>query len=220
MNAAPEIGFATRPIGEIAARLPGAAAVFRRYKLDFCCGGASTLAEEAVRRDAPLAEIEDALAALVSGPSDLPEATDALIRHIITRFHEVHRRELPELIALARRVERVHAGSPDVPTGLAALLDEIETELEEHMTKEEQVLFPMMRSSHPLIATPIGVMRHEHDAHADRLHALEAITHGHASPEGACTSWRALYAGTRKLADDLVEHMHIENNILFPRFGA
>jgi regulator of cell morphogenesis and NO signaling len=220
MNAAPETGFAARPIGEIAASLPGAAAVFRRYKLDFCCGGASTLAAAAARRDAPLAEIEVALAALTPGPGDLPEATDALIRHIVARFHEVHRRELPELIALARRVERVHADNPAAPVALAALLAEMEIELEDHMAKEEQVLFPMMRSSHPLVATPIAVMRHEHDAHAAQLRALEAITQGHAPPEGACTSWRALYAGTRKLAEDLVEHMHIENNILFPRFGA
>jgi regulator of cell morphogenesis and NO signaling len=220
MNAAPETGFAARPIGEIAASLPGAAAVFRRYKLDFCCGGAIALAEAAAKRGAPLAEIEAALAALTPGPSELPEAIDALIRDIITRFHEVHRRELPELIALARRVERVHADSPDVPAGLAALLEEIESELEEHMAKEEQVLFPMMRSSHPLVTTPIAVMRHEHDAHAVHLRALEAITHGHAPPSGACTSWRALYAGTRKLGEALVEHMHIENNILFPRFGA
>lgn len=220
MNAAPETGFAARPIGEIAASLPGAAAVFRRYKLDFCCGGASTLAAAAARRDAPLAEIEVALAALTPGPGDLPEATDALIRHIVARFHEVHRRELPELIALARRVERVHADNPAAPVALAALLAEMEIELEDHMAKEEQVLFPMMRSSHPLVATPIAVMRHEHDAHAAQLRALEAITRGHAPPEGACTSWRALYAGTRKLAEDLVEHMHIENTILFPRFGA
>lgn len=220
MNATPETGFADRPIGEIAASLPGAAAIFRRYKLDFCCGGASALATEAARRDAPLAAIEAALAALTPGPSELPKATDALIRHIVARFHEVHRRELPELIALARRVERVHADSPDAPAGLSALLAEMEIELEDHMAKEEQVLFPMMRRSHPLVATPIAVMRHEHDTHAAQLRALEAITQGHAPPQGACTSWRALYAGTRKLAEDLVEHMHIENNILFPRFGA
>ena len=220
MNATAETGFADRPIGEIAASLPGAAAVFRRYKLDFCCGGASALAAEAARRDAPLADIEAALAALTPGPGDLPEATDALIRHIVARFHDVHRRELPELIALARRVERVHVDNPDAPVALAALLAEMEIELEDHMTKEEQVLFPMMRRSHPLVATPIAVMRHEHDAHAAQLRALEAITHGHAPPQGACTSWRALYTGTRKLAEDLVEHMHIENNILFPRFGA
>ncbi len=220
MNTAPETGFATRPIGEIAASVPGAAAVFRRYKLDFCCGGASALAEEAARRNAPLAEIEAALAGLTPDPGELPGATDALILHIVTRYHDVHRRELPELIALARRVERVHADSTDAPAGLAALLAEMETELEEHMTKEEQVLFPMLRRSHPLVATPIAVMRHEHDAHAARLRALEAITHDHAPPDRACISWRALYAGTRKLAEDLAAHMHIENNILFPRFGA
>jgi regulator of cell morphogenesis and NO signaling len=213
--------FADRPIGEIAATLPGAAALFRRHKLDFCCGGAAALAEATAARGVPLDAIEAELGALDATDPGLPEETAAIIAHIIGRYHDTHRRELPDLIALARRVERVHAEAPDAPAGLAALLEAMEAELLDHMAKEEQVLFPMMRAGgHPMIRMPIAMMRHEHDGHARHLAALERLTQGHVPPDGACTSWRALYAGTGKLAADLVAHMHVENDILFPRFGA
>ena len=115
----------------------------------------------------------------------------------------------------------MHRDKPDVPAGLADLLDETALELESHMQKEEAILFPMMqRGGHPMIGQPIGMMRHEHDSHGAQLRALDALTTGGVPPAGACTTWRALYAGTRKLTDDLMEHIHLENNMLFPRFGA
>ncbi|HWT08063.1 MAG TPA: iron-sulfur cluster repair protein YtfE [Roseomonas sp.] len=211
--------FADRNIGEIAATLPGATAIFRRHKLDFCCGGGIPLAEAAAKRAAPLGEIEADLAALTPSDAALPQSTGALIDLIVARYHDTHRRELPELISLARRVERVHADNPDVPAGLADLLATMAAELSDHMAKEENVLFPMMRrGGHPMIAQPIAMMRHEHDDHGEHLEQMDRLTHGGVPPAGACNSWRALYAGTRKLAEDLTEHVHIENNILFPRF--
>lgn len=211
--------FADRNIGEIAATLPGATAIFRRHKLDFCCGGGIPLSEAAAKRAAPLSQIEADLAALTPSDAALPQSTGALIDLIVERYHDTHRRELPELIALARRVERVHADTPDVPTGLADLLATMEAELGDHMAKEENVLFPMMRrGGHPMIAQPIAMMRDEHDDHGEHLEQMDRLTHGGVPPAGACNSWRALYAGTRKLAEDLTEHVHIENNILFPRF--
>lgn len=213
--------FAHRHIGEIAATLPGATAVFRRHKLDFCCGGGVPLAEAVAKRAVPLHEIEAALAALAPDAAALPQDTAGLIELIETRYHAAHRRELPELMALARRVERVHGDNPEAPAGLAALLASMEEELAEHMAKEEQILFPMMLAGeHPMISHPVAVMRHEHDGHAEHLRELHRITHGGEPPAEACNSWRALYAGTRKLAEDLTEHMHIENTILFPRFEA
>jgi len=211
--------FADRSIGEIAATLPGATAIFRRHKLDFCCGGGIPLAEAAAKRAAPLNEIEADLAALTPSDAALPQSTAALVDLIEQRYHATHRRELPELINLARRVERVHADNPNVPAGLADLLTRMQEELGDHMAKEENVLFPMMRrGGHPMIAQPIAMMRDEHDDHGEHLETMERITQGGVPPEGACNSWRALYTGTRKFADDLVEHVHIENNILFPRF--
>ncbi|SDE25731.1 iron-sulfur cluster repair protein YtfE [Belnapia rosea] len=219
---APAAGaYAARPVAEIAASLPGATAVFRRHKLDFCCGGQAPLAEAAAARGADLGAVEAELAALMPGEAAAPEATEDLITLIETRYHATHRRELPELVRLARRVEAVHGDRAEAPHGLADLLSEIGVELEEHMQKEEQVLFPLMRrGGHPMIGHPIGMMRHEHDSHGAQLRALDALTTGGVPPEGACNTWRALYAGTRKLTDDLMEHIHLENNVLFPRFGA
>ena len=222
MSAATQSDFATRAVAEIAAALPGATAVFRKHKLDFCCGGGAPLAEAAAARGVSLTVLEEELAALAPDEAIAPpQETEALIGMIESRFHATHRRELPELIRLARRVEAVHADKPDVPRGLADLLETMAGELEFHMQKEEQILFPVMRrGGHPMIANPIGCMRHEHDHHGDHLRALEKLTNAGTPPEGACNTWRALYAGTRKLTDDLMEHIHLENNVLFPRFGA
>jgi regulator of cell morphogenesis and NO signaling len=128
---------------------------------------------------------------------------------------------MPELRNLASSVERVHAEHPALPAGLSDLLARMHAELESHMLKEEEVLFPLMLAGgNPMIVHPIGMMRHEHDEHGENLRALAALTDDMTPPVGACNSWRALYAGLAKLAEDLTDHIHIENNVLFPRFGA
>ncbi len=215
------MGFADRQVAEIAANLPGATQVFRAHRIDFCCGGQVPLAQAAAERGAPLTEIERELAQLDAGAAAASQETEALIAHILARFHETHRRELPELIRLAAKVEVRHADHPPVPHGLRAILEETATALDEHMQNEEQVLFPLMRSGgHPMIHMPIGMMRSEHDEHGERLAQLEALTHDCVPPPEACASWQALYAGLRKLIDDVREHVHLENNLLFPRFAA
>ncbi|MDD3763427.1 MAG: iron-sulfur cluster repair protein YtfE [Nevskiales bacterium] len=214
--------YSTMALGEIAAQLPGSTAVLRSYKLDFCCGGGKTLAEAAAERTLPLARIEAELDALDAGAAtDYPDQPLRLIDHILQRYHEVHRRELPELIRLATRVEARHKDHPQVPLGLAALLREMADELESHMQKEEQVLFPLMRAGGaPMIGHPIAQMRHEHDEHGERLRAIEALTGTLTAPADACPTWLALTAGLRKLVDDLMTHIHLENNVLFPQYAA
>lgn len=215
--------FATRTLADIATALPGATAVFRRSKLDFCCGGGLKLAEAAAARGLSVAALEQELDTIAGRalPATLPATTDALIDLIETRYHAAHRRELPEgLVKLAKRVEAVHAAHPAVPHGIAALLVGLADELEAHMQKEEQILFPMMRrGGHPMIGKPIAVMLAEHDAAGEHLHQLEALTGDFTVPGDACPTWRALYVGARKFADDLMEHIHTENNVLFPRFA-
>lgn len=215
--------FASRTLADIASTLPGATALFREEKLDFCCGGMVLLAEAMAAKQKDPAPLTTRLAALeaAAAPSDGPEDTDDLIDMILTRFHETHRREVPELVKLARRVEAVHCDVASVPAGLADLLQHIGDELESHMRKEEQILFPMMRSGgHPMIEGPISVMLAEHDEHGANLRKLEALTNDFTPPAEACTTWRALYVGARKLTDDVMEHIHTENNILFPRFTS
>ncbi len=212
-----------RSVGEIAARLPGATAVFRRHKLDFCCGGAKALADAARERGVDVAAVETELSALDATRGLPANAHDSatLIDHILARYHETHRRELPELFRLARKVEAVHSDHPQVPRGLADLLETMAAELDSHMAKEEMVLFPMMRRMPDgRFDPPIAQMRHEHDDHGATLGRLRAIAHDFVPPEGACRSWQALYTGAAKLADDLMEHIHLENNVLFPRFSG
>ncbi|WP_255211387.1 hemerythrin domain-containing protein [Sphingopyxis granuli] len=151
-------------------------------------------------------------------PVDAAE-TPALVDHIIERYHRVHSRELPDLIQMAQRVEQAHQGHPAVPAGLAALLKQMLGELTIHMQKEELVLFPQMKKGgRPEIGTPIMVMMAEHDDHGAFLRAVDGLTQGLQIPEGGCGTWRALYAGLAKLSADLTDHIHIENDILFPRF--
>lgn len=143
---------------------------------------------------------------------------DTLIGNILSLYHEKHRGELPVLIELARKVERVHHDVPEAPLGLARTLERIADDLEAHMQKEELILFPAMRQGMSGIAQPIAVMRHQHEGHAADIAEVERLTHGFAVPDGACGSWRRLYAGAEELCADLREHMRIENEILFPRF--
>lgn len=147
------------------------------------------------------------------------EETPALIAHIVERYHETHRREMPELVALARKVEKVHGTDPNAPHGLADALQAMVGELEVHMKKEELVLFPAMtRGRADAVAAPIEGMRHDHGDHEEALARIAAITHGFRLPAGACRSWKRLYEGTRKLVEDLDEHIYLENEVLFPRF--
>lgn len=210
-----------RTVGEIAAKLPGATTVFRRYAIDFCCQGDVTLGEAAAEREIAVADLEAALTAFDGSTAVAPEArqTDELIAHILIRYHETHRREIGELVELARKVEFVHATHPETPRGLASLLQRLQDELEAHMKKEEQVLFPAMQwHAEGVLDLPITQMRHDHADHGRHLQQLRTATNDFAAPQGACRSWQALYAGTAKLADELIEHIHLENNVLFPRF--
>jgi regulator of cell morphogenesis and NO signaling len=214
--------FRDRKVGDIAVALPGATAAFRKRKIDFCCNGDVALADAAARKGVDLAEIEAELARLDQAASaDHPEETGELIAYVITRFHETHRRELPELIRLARRVEAVHGDRAEVPAGLADHLTAMLEELEAHMEKEEFRLFPMMlQGGCSIIRAPLQVMRADHDAIGEQLETLERLARGYAPPDGACRSWRALYAGCAKFDEDLRLHTAIENNVLFPRFGG
>lgn len=218
MQAEVSTPFAQRPIGDIATSLPGATAVFRKFRLDFCCGGDQRLKEAAERRGADLSAIEKELAALNrDAESEVPAESGAMIDYILYRYHETHRRQLPELLKLALKVESVHADNPRVPRGLAELIQKLIGELEVHMKKEELILFPLIKSGMRGVGGPVSQMRLDHDDHGVLLHQLEEITNGFTPPEGACRSWQALYAGAAKFTDDIMEHISLENNVLFPR---
>jgi regulator of cell morphogenesis and NO signaling len=142
-----------------------------------------------------------------------------LVVHVVDRYHESLRRDVPALVAAARKIERVHADKTDVPHGLAEALEEFWAELQRHMTKEEQVLFPMLsRGAYGTqVYMPVRVMEHEHEEHAAHLEKFRVLTHDFTAPDHACGTWRTLYAGLGKLEQELTEHIHLENNVLFHR---
>lgn len=158
------------------------------------------------------------MTASASGTPAVPSDPAGLTRHIERHYHARHRRQLPELAAMAARVEALHADASQVPTGLSLLLQGLIGELDMHMTKEELILFPAMRSGGRGVEHPIAVMRADHADHAAVLDRMRALTGGFAAPEGACGAWRTLCAGLRDFAADLEEHVRLENEVLFPVF--
>lgn len=212
-------------LGQLARRIAGATRLFDAHHLDFCCGGNQSLRSAAAAAGVALAPIVEELRALesraASGERTWDDASPTeLVDHILTRYHAVHREQLPELIRLARKVEQVHGERDDCPHGLADHLSAMAQELESHMRKEEDVLFPLIARGHGAMAgAPITVMRMEHDEHGVALRRLEDLTDGLTPPRAACTTWRALYAGLRTFRQDLMAHIHTENNILFERFA-
>jgi regulator of cell morphogenesis and NO signaling len=145
----------------------------------------------------------------------------ALIDHILTKYHAMHRADLASLVPLAERVERVHTDDPDAPKGLARALTTLAREMHDHMTKEEMILFPAMRAGGGVgIEHPIAVMLADNDDHAKSISLIRKLSGELTPPEHACGSWRSLYGGTATLLDEMAAHIALENNVLFPRFES
>ncbi|MAM00252.1 hemerythrin domain-containing protein [Hydrocarboniclastica marina] len=143
---------------------------------------------------------------------------EALVEHILSRYHDSHREQLPELVRLAQRVERVHGNNPHAPAGLSAVLESIQEDLEAHMHKEETILFPMIvRGVIGMAYHPVEVMRGEHDRQTAALAEIDRLTRNLTLPEGACRTWTALYQGLGELKTDLFDHIELENGVLFAR---
>ncbi len=210
-------------LAELAIRIPAASRVFRRHGLDYCCSGHRALADACRAKDIDpgvvLAELErESTAASADVPSFEGRSERELVDHILERYHATLKAELPELIAMAERVEMRHGEKRACPRGLAEHLTRMHTDLLEHMAKEEQILFPLLCAGGGMAARgPITVMTREHEDHGESLRGVRELTTNLAPPIGACATWRALYLRLEQLETELMEHIHLENNVLFPR---
>jgi regulator of cell morphogenesis and NO signaling len=208
-------------LAEIATACPGATRVFHGYGLDFCCGGQRSVGEacaaRSLRVDVVLREVEEAGASSLSTRWD-ERPLGELVDFIESYYHARLRQQLPELLRLAMRVEERHADKPACPRGLSDHLRVSQFAVFDHLMKEELVLFPLLRSGRgALAAAPIRMMELEHDDHRETLARTRALTANLKLPPEACTTWRALYVGLLQLEQELMEHIHLENNILFRR---
>ena len=209
-------------MGELAATLPGASRAFHALGLDFCCGGAATLADACSAAgldvDAVIGAIRDETRDTDAFERWDERSLDQLMDHLLEHFHEGHRREVPRLLEMAMKVERVHADKSACPHGLADHVARMGEELELHMQKEEEILFPLIRRGQgSMAAMPILVMEQEHRDHGANLARLRELTHDYTPPPEACATWDALYLSLAELERELMQHIHLENNVLFPR---
>jgi len=226
-----------KTVREIAVERPQSIRVFERFGIDYCCGGAKPLeevcAKARVRVDDVLAAIE--AMELKAGADDLRDwsasSLETLILHIEQTHHEYVRREVPRLLAILEKVEQVHgANHPEVGEA-RGYFQELAQELSAHMMKEEEVLFPyVVRMERAVSAgkaapmaffgsvrNPIGSMVHEHETAGGLLAEIRRVCQDFKVPEDVCTTYRAMYQGLEEFEQDLHRHVHLENNILFPR---
>jgi regulator of cell morphogenesis and NO signaling len=212
-------------LADLAVAHPAAARVFYSNHLDFCCGGGRPFADACRERgldaDVILDEIRreeaDAEPPTRWELAPLPE----LVNHIVTHYHRRLREALPTLIQMAHKVEARHRDKPTCPTGLAPFLEQLQRSVLDHLHKEETILFPaIVRQSNARLSSPIYVMELEHLHHKSDLQHLRAVTNDLTPPADACTTWRTLYASLAELERELMEHIHLENNILFRRVLA
>jgi regulator of cell morphogenesis and NO signaling len=211
----------TSTLASLATTHPAASRVFQGFGLDYCCGGRRTLADacaaKGINPDAILSAIDSA-ERLVDLPrwdiAPLPE----LVGFIVHRYHDTLRAELPALIGMAARVEQRHGHNASCPHGVHAQLELLQEHVLEHLYKEEHVLFPMILAGDGArSAGPIRMLEDEHVEHGEGLSRLRELTGGFIPPADACATWQALYLRLATLERDLMDHVHLENNVLFPR---
>jgi regulator of cell morphogenesis and NO signaling len=220
---------------DLAVALPGSTRIFEKFGLDYCCGGAQSLADACgkarIAPQAVLAELEIVQADQAAQPNWVMSPVSALIEHILAKHHAFTRNELERLDRLMAKVRGVHSERHPELVKAEALLHAMKQELLQHMFKEERLLFPYVKElenavehdavpPHAIFGTvrnPIQMMSLEHDTAGEMLRELRRVTNGYALPPDACASFRALYQGLQEFEADLHEHIHLENNLLFPR---
>lgn len=220
-------------ISEIAAQTPSSIRVFESLGIDYCCGGNRTLTEACAHGGIDASSVIELLAKAErdSQPSSQTQWTEAplvdLIKEIVERHHSFVRREIPRLNALATKVANRHAENHPETREIQQVFAALGEELTPHLMKEEQLLFPYISgmegagtppvSYFGTVGTPIANMAAEHEDAGALLARLRELTNGYRTPAGGCQSFQALYQGLADFERDLHQHIHLENNILFPR---
>ena len=220
------------PIGQLAVANPAHVHLFEHFGLDYCCAGTESL-DEACRTAG--IDVEVVLAQLTAdAPAECAAADDPaalglaeLADHIERQHHFYLRAMLPRLGDMIDKVAHVHGDSYSWLYDLKQAFHGLRADLEMHMLKEESILFPLMRELEAAvelpsfdcgsIANPIAAMEHEHEHASKALRSLRRLSDNFALPRGACQTFRGLMVGLAELEEDLHQHIHKENNILFTR---
>lgn len=225
-------------VRDVAMELPQSTRLFEKLKIDYCCGGNKPLAEACAAAGVAVDNVMEMLAEVTGSTSKIegePNFQNAslpqLITHIVDTHHVFTKSEMERLEALADKVLAAHGGNHPELIHLDELITRLCADLKPHMFKEEQVLFPYIvataeaaeqKRAAPFapfgtVNNPIRLMMREHDSAGEILRELRALTSDYKVPADACISYRTLYETLENFEKDLHQHIHLENNILFPK---
>lgn len=226
---------AEKTVREYALEQPSATRVFEKLKIDYCCGGGRPLGEAARLAGVPLEEVGRLLDE-AGGSGEVPAGLESgtlagLIDYILDKHHAFTREEMERITALAEKVASKHGGRRPELLTVRVLFRQLCEDLRPHMMKEELILFPYVRQLERAAASglpaprppfgtvnnPVRVMMLEHDTAGDILRELRAAAGDYVAPEDACASFRTFYQALADFEQDLHQHIHLENNVLFPR---
>jgi len=223
-------------VGNIVADDFRTAAVFKKYGIDFCCGGKNTLADACEQKgldiEAVLVEIEGLSDTNTNTQNFKEWSSSFLIDYIINNHHHYVRSKLPEIKVYAKKVARVHGQTYPVLEKMLETFLTLKREMLSHLDAEEQLLFPYIkkmeearkegRKPRPELqsasaARAVRMMEEEHEEAGELMAQLEAMSDGFTPPQDACTTFRIYFQNLEAFRDDLHQHVHLENNILFPK---
>jgi regulator of cell morphogenesis and NO signaling len=231
-----EMTAAIQTVREIALEQPSSIRVFEQFGIDYCCGGRKPLAEACIAGNLQVDTVLAALEAAAKQPEVEGENWDGrslanLISHIIAIHHSYVKRELPRLAQLSHKVVNRHGSRLAELPAIAAALENLDEELTQHLLKEETILFPYIvsfelsqsagaarpQSCFGKVANPIAMMTQEHDSAGTLIAEIRRLSGNFTTPPDACPTFHAFYDGLKEFEQDLHQHIHLENNILFPR---
>jgi regulator of cell morphogenesis and NO signaling len=224
--------YAEMKIGKIVAKDYRKAMVFKSHGIDFCCGGAATLKSVVEEKALTLDEILSELEAIDYSEEVVEDYENwdctRLVDHIVNTHHAYVRKTVEQLTPMLTKVEMVHGGWRPELTEIKGLFTALSSELMMHMQKEEMILFKSIkelaagyenesRTCFGSIQNPINMMEHEHDTAGDLMKEINRLSDGYTLPKGACATYIVVYNVLNEFENDLFKHIHLENNILFPK---
>ena len=223
----------TSIVGEIVTQFPKASDLFKSYRIDFCCGGNKPLIDAIHERNLSATEVITELNTLYHNTKRLNESEidwknasyRELIDYVIHKHHRYLNEELPQLSPYVTKVLRAHGANQPHLAKIHKLFHELKMELEQHLIKEETEDFPLILEfeknptdeNYAKLRKVVDELENEHNHAGNIIKELRKVTHDFTPPEGACGTYRLVYNRLEALESDLFEHIHVENNILFPR---
>lgn len=221
----------SKTLAQIVTENRQAASVFEKYKLDFCCKGKRSLElaceEKHLHADAVAAEIESISQQQIQALNDFNSLSlTELVEYIVSTHHAYTKRELPQIFAYLQKVSSKHGERHNELYRIFECFASLKEEMEMHMRKEELILFPKIEELETIdqsselsmnIQAPISVMEDEHEHAGNLMEKIREYSNNYTPPDDACTTYRLSFAALQALEKDLHQHVHLENNILFPK---